>query len=142
MVLLLVLFLFLLLYLFLLLLLLLSLLLPLFLVSLFMCSGPFLVPLPYLQSRVIRLPVHVHDFLNSVRKATRELTDKNGKLPTDEDLSFHLDTTVVKIQVRFCFNPFRSPESLPILTPNKFVKNRVSSCKGVNPFEAPKSPPY
>lgn len=51
---------------------------------------------------MIRLPVHVHDFLNSVRKATRELTDKNGKLPTDEDLSLHLETTVVKIQVRFC----------------------------------------
>ncbi|CAN0456394.1 unnamed protein product, partial [Hapterophycus canaliculatus] len=52
------------------------------------------------QSRVIRLPVHVHDFLNRVRKATMEMTDKNGKLPTDEELARHLEVTVVRIQVR------------------------------------------
>ena len=51
------------------------------------------------QSRVIRLPVHVHDFLNRVRKATIEMTDKNGKLPTDEELAKHLEVTVVRIQV-------------------------------------------
>ncbi|CAN0148241.1 unnamed protein product, partial [Scytosiphon promiscuus] len=50
------------------------------------------------QSRVIRLPVHVHDFLNRVRKATIEMTDKNGKLPTDEELARHLEVTVVRIQ--------------------------------------------
>lgn len=48
---------------------------------------------------MIRLPIHVHDFLNAIKKATRELTDKKGKLPTDEELSMHLETTVVKIQV-------------------------------------------
>lgn len=44
--------------------------------------------------------MHVHDFLNQIKKATRELTDKNGKLPTDEELSLHLQVAVVKIQVR------------------------------------------
>lgn len=48
---------------------------------------------------MIRLPVHVHDFLNRVRKATIEMTDKNGKLPTDEELAKHLEVTVVRIQV-------------------------------------------
>eukprot|EP00903_Cladosiphon_okamuranus_P012240 g11479.t2 len=50
------------------------------------------------QSRVIRLPVHVHDFLNRVRKATIEMTDRSGKLPTDEELAKHLEVTVVRIQ--------------------------------------------
>lgn len=61
-----------------------------------------LLPCPVVspQSRVIRLPVHVHDFLNRVRKATIEMTDKNGKLPTDEELAKHLEVTVVRIQVR------------------------------------------
>lgn len=53
------------------------------------------------QSRIIRLPVHVHDFLNRVRKATLEMTDKNGKLPTDEELAEHLEVSAVRIQVRF-----------------------------------------
>lgn len=43
--------------------------------------------------------MHVHDFLNRVRKATIEMTDKNGKLPTDEELAKHLEVTVVRIQV-------------------------------------------
>ncbi|CAB1106411.1 unnamed protein product [Ectocarpus sp. CCAP 1310/34] len=50
------------------------------------------------QSRIIRLPVHVHDFLNRVRKATLEMTDKNGKLPTDEELAEHLEVSAVRIQ--------------------------------------------
>ncbi|CBN79861.1 chloroplast RNA-polymerase sigma factor precursor [Ectocarpus siliculosus] len=50
------------------------------------------------QSRIIRLPVHVHDFLNRVRKATLEMTDKNGKLPTDDELAEHLEVSAVRIQ--------------------------------------------
>lgn len=49
------------------------------------------------------MPVHVHDFLNRVRKVTIEMTDKNGKLPTDEDLAIHLECTVVRIQVKIHF---------------------------------------
>lgn len=29
-----------------------------------------------------------------------EMTDKNGKLPTDEELALQLEVTVVRIQVR------------------------------------------
>lgn len=52
------------------------------------------------QSRIIRLPASVHDFLNSVRKYTIELT-VDGKLPTDEELGDKLGATVEKIQVFF-----------------------------------------
>lgn len=50
--------------------------------------------------------MHVHDFLNRVRKATIEMTDRSGKLPTDEELAKHLEVTVVRIQVRgACCSP-------------------------------------
>lgn len=53
--------------------------------------------------------MHVHDFLHQVKKATRELTDKKGKIPSDEELSEHLGTPVVKIQVIFSSRSFMCP---------------------------------
>ncbi|CAM9731931.1 unnamed protein product [Discosporangium mesarthrocarpum] len=50
------------------------------------------------QSRTIRLPVHVHDFLSSVRKRTSELYECLGRNPTDEELSERMQVTVEKIQ--------------------------------------------
>ncbi|KAG5188555.1 RNA polymerase [Tribonema minus] len=49
------------------------------------------------QSRTIRLPVHVHDFLNSVKRATRELSLELGRHPTDEELAMRLQVTAQKI---------------------------------------------
>eukprot|EP00904_Undaria_pinnatifida_P011319 jgi/Undpi1/7317/HiC_scaffold_22.g09790.m1 len=40
------------------------------------------------QSRVIRLPVHVHNLLNRIRRAQRELTNRAGEQPTDLQVSF------------------------------------------------------
>ncbi|CAM9262573.1 unnamed protein product [Chrysoparadoxa australica] len=50
------------------------------------------------QSRTIRLPVHVHDFLNSIKKATRELAETFGRAPTDEELAERLQVSVQKIE--------------------------------------------
>lgn len=65
-------------------------------------SPPFLFFFPprrlVVQSRVIRLPTQVHEFLSSIRKYTFELT-VNGKLPTDEELGDKIGATVEKIQV-------------------------------------------
>lgn len=38
------------------------------------------------QNRVIRLPMHVHNLLNSVRRAKRELEANDGPEPTDSQV--------------------------------------------------------
>ncbi|KAG5180710.1 hypothetical protein JKP88DRAFT_323479 [Tribonema minus] len=42
------------------------------------------------QGRTIRLPVHVHNLLNSIGRATRELSLEFVRAPTDEELSLRL----------------------------------------------------
>jgi RNA polymerase primary sigma factor len=46
------------------------------------------------QSRTIRLPVHVHELLNGINRATRELSLEYGRSPTDEELAVHLQVII------------------------------------------------
>mmetsp|Transcript_9600 Transcript_9600/g.21315 ORF Transcript_9600/g.21315 Transcript_9600/m.21315 type:complete len:640 (-) Transcript_9600:525-2444(-) len=39
------------------------------------------------HSRTIRLPVHIHNLLNKVRKTRNELLTKNGRAPSDADIA-------------------------------------------------------
>ncbi|CAM9818512.1 unnamed protein product [Pylaiella littoralis] len=50
------------------------------------------------QSRTIRLPVHVHNLLNSVRRARRELATSKGQQPSDHEIAGHLDMPVKRLQ--------------------------------------------
>ena len=50
------------------------------------------------QSRTVRLPVHVHDFINAMKKANRDLTSQLGRAPSTEELARKLDTTVQKVE--------------------------------------------
>ncbi len=50
------------------------------------------------QGRVIRLPVHVHDFLTAMKRGVAELTAQNLRAPTDEELSRHLECSTQKIE--------------------------------------------
>ncbi|CAB9506604.1 sigma factor RpoD [Seminavis robusta] len=49
------------------------------------------------QGRVIRLPVHIHDQLNSLRKTTRELNSELGRDPTTEELTNRTKLTSARI---------------------------------------------
>lgn len=49
------------------------------------------------QGRTIRLPVHIHDRLNSVRKAERELRREYGREPTMKELTIRTSLTAEKI---------------------------------------------
>ncbi|GMH83047.1 hypothetical protein TL16_g09467, partial [Triparma laevis f. inornata] len=62
------------------------------------------------QSRTIRLPVHVHDQLNTIRKVTRELSSTLGRTPTDAELAEKLDLTIEKL--RFLASASRPAMSL------------------------------
>jgi RNA polymerase nonessential primary-like sigma factor len=50
------------------------------------------------QSRTIRLPVHITEKLNKLKKAQRKIAQLKGRTPTVEDLAFELETTPDQIR--------------------------------------------
>ena len=64
------------------------------------------------KSRAIRLPIHVTENLNKLKKAQRELSQINGYMPTVFELSDHLGLTVDEIKDLMC--KARQPTSLEI----------------------------
>ena len=51
------------------------------------------------QSRTIRLPVHLSELLNKVKKSAKAMTLELGREPTDVELSIRLDLPVAKLQL-------------------------------------------
>jgi RNA polymerase nonessential primary-like sigma factor len=64
------------------------------------------------KSRAIRLPIHVTENLNKLKKAQRELSQLNGYMPNVFQLSEHLGLTVDDIKDLMC--KARQPTSLEI----------------------------
>ena len=64
------------------------------------------------KSRAIRLPIHVTENLNRLKKAQRELSQLNGQLPNVFELSDHLELSVEEIKDLMC--KARQPTSLEI----------------------------
>jgi len=73
------------------------------------------------KSRAIRLPIHVTENLNKLKKAQRELSQLNGQMPSIFQLSDHLNLTVDDIKDLMC--KARQPTSLEI----KIGENRDTS---------------
>jgi len=49
------------------------------------------------QARTIRLPVHIHETLSSLRRVTHELVQENECQPTPEEISSRMEVSVQKI---------------------------------------------
>ena len=64
------------------------------------------------KSRAIRLPIHVTENLNRLKKAQRELSQLIGRMPTVFELSDNLELTVDEIKDLMC--KARQPTSLEI----------------------------
>ena len=64
------------------------------------------------KSRAIRLPIHITENLNKLKKAQRELSQLNGQMPNVFDLAAYLDLTVDEIKDLMC--KARQPTSLEI----------------------------
>ena len=64
------------------------------------------------KSRAIRLPIHITENLNRLKKAQRELSQLNGEMPTIKQLSAELDLTEDEIKDLMC--KARQPTSLEI----------------------------
>lgn len=62
------------------------------------------------QSRVVRLPVHLHELMQKVQKGQRELQQVYGHKPRLEDVAAHLGVEVDRI--REMYEAMRSPVSL------------------------------
>ena len=73
------------------------------------------------KSRAIRLPIHITENLNRLKKAQRELSQINGYMPDVFQLSDHLGLTVDEIKDLMC--KARQPTSLEI----KIGENRDTS---------------
>jgi RNA polymerase primary sigma factor len=62
------------------------------------------------QARTIRVPVHMIEQINKVARESRQLMQRLGRDPTDEEIAFHLDWPVTRVkQVK---NVAREPISL------------------------------
>ena len=64
------------------------------------------------KSRAIRLPIHITENLNKLKKAQRELSQINGAMPNVFQLSEHMGLTVDEIKDLMC--KARQPTSLEI----------------------------
>ena len=73
------------------------------------------------KSRAIRLPIHVTENLNKLKKAQRELSQLNGQMPDVFQLAAHLGFTVDEVKDLMC--KARQPTSLEI----KIGENRDTS---------------
>ena len=51
-----------------------------------------------IQSRTIRLPVHITEKLNKIKKAQREISQKQGRLPTVEDIANELSLSFSQVR--------------------------------------------
>ncbi|NES21484.1 MAG: RNA polymerase sigma factor SigC [Symploca sp. SIO3E6] len=50
------------------------------------------------QSRTIRLPVHITEKLNKIKKAQRKISQKKGRTPTIEDIAVELEMTAPQVR--------------------------------------------
>jgi RNA polymerase nonessential primary-like sigma factor len=50
------------------------------------------------QSRTIRLPVHITEKLNKIKKAQRKISQEKGRTPTIEDIAAELDMTAPQVR--------------------------------------------
>jgi len=64
------------------------------------------------KSRAIRLPIHVTENLNRLKKAQRELSQLNGRMPTVAELAEQLELTQDDVKDLMC--KARQPTSLEI----------------------------
>merc|ERR1712072_1479434 len=79
------------------------------------------------QSRTIRLPVHVHDQLQSLKKAARDINSEAGRDAKEEELAGRLDLTSQKLAfLRGCESMTTSMDA----TVRVFGKGTSAGCCG------------
>jgi len=90
------------------------------------------------QSRNIRLPVHLTDQLNAIKRATRELATTLGRQPNVDEIAEHLGQPVEKIQDALMFNFRANTASLdsPVGDEDSSLLGDLIPDAGLSPLEA------
>ena len=66
------------------------------------------------HARTIRLPIHITQDLNKVKKTTRQLSQKLGRKPTDEEIAQELDIDISKLRSLAQSARIAKPKSLNV----------------------------
>ncbi|CAM9221727.1 unnamed protein product [Ascophyllum nodosum] len=77
------------------------------------------------QNRVIRLPMHVHNLLHSIRKARRDLKTNDGPEPTDSQVALHLDMPVKRLKRYMAVTKDTISFEMPTCAPEVSTKRRL-----------------
>lgn len=87
------------------------------------------------QGRTIRVPVHVVETMNKIKKEARSFLQKHGREPEPEDLASILGVSVDKILSVLKVN--QEPLSLeaPVGNEESVIKDFVKDDKGKNPYD-------
>lgn len=64
------------------------------------------------QARIIRLPIHITQDLNKIKKITRQLSQELGRKPTEEEIAAELDVGVKKLRSIVQASRITKPRSL------------------------------
>jgi RNA polymerase primary sigma factor/RNA polymerase nonessential primary-like sigma factor len=66
------------------------------------------------QARTIRLPIHITQDLNKIKKVTRQLSQKLGRKPTDLEIAEELDIDLTKLRALVQASRITKPKSLNV----------------------------
>lgn len=66
------------------------------------------------QARTIRLPIHITQDLNKIKKVTRQLSQKLGRKPTDLEIAEELDIDIKKLRSLVQASRIAKPKSLNV----------------------------
>lgn len=89
------------------------------------------------QSRVIRIPVHIMEIVNKVRKHIRIFVQENGREPTTEEVSLRVDLPVERIEEVIRLT--QEPVSLEVTVGSKedtSLESYISNDDAISPEEA------
>ncbi|MGB5631145.1 MAG: sigma-70 family RNA polymerase sigma factor [Waterburya sp.] len=66
------------------------------------------------QSRTIRLPIHITDKLNKIKKTTRQLSQKLGRKPTEAEIANEMDIEIKRLRYIIQASYRAKPKSLNV----------------------------
>ena len=88
------------------------------------------------HARTIRLPIHITQDLNKIKKATRKLSQKLGRKPTDREIATELDMDLAKLRSLAQSARITKPKSLNVtIDENQTELGQILADDGASPAD-------
>ncbi|MEL7523676.1 MAG: sigma-70 family RNA polymerase sigma factor, partial [Cyanobacteria bacterium J06553_1] len=88
------------------------------------------------SARTIRLPIHITQDLNKVKKATRQLSQKLGRKPSDQEIAAELDMELSKLRALAQSARITRPKSLNVtIDDNQTELGQILADDGASPTD-------